>query len=86
MLRRFKVWLGQKKRRHQSTDQATGEPLFMGLRMRTQAWLVAAILVVPSALLGYGFFRLQQANIDFSQKERDGVRYVKATMVLRWPK
>ena len=56
--------------------------MLLGLRMRTQAWVVALVLLLPSAYLGFAFYRLQQDNIDFAQKERAGIAYLRSSLDL----
>ncbi len=61
---------------------APGIRLFRALGFRSKAMVISAVFMVPIVLLAANYFRAQQANIDFSAKERVGVAYAKAVMPL----
>jgi methyl-accepting chemotaxis protein len=59
---------------------APGVRLFRGIGFRAKALVIAATFLVPMAVLGWQYFSAQQAQIDFSAKERLGVEYARAVM------
>ncbi len=61
---------------------APGIRLFRALGFRAKAMVISAVFLVPILLLAANYFRAQQANIDFSAKERLGVSYARATIPL----
>ena len=61
---------------------APGIRLFRSIGFRSKAMVISAVFLVPIALLAASYFQAQQANIDFSAKERLGVQYTRAAMPL----
>jgi len=61
---------------------APGVRLFRRLGFRAKAMVISATFLVPISLLAMNYFQAQQANIDFSSKERVGVVYARATVPL----
>jgi methyl-accepting chemotaxis protein len=46
--------------------------------IRSKAWLVAALMLIPQALQGYVIWTRAQVDISFAAKERVGVDYMRA--------
>jgi len=61
---------------------APGIRLFRAIGFRGKAMVISAVFLAPIALLALNYFQAQQANIDFSAKERLGVLYAQAAMPL----
>lgn len=61
---------------------APGIRLFRAIGFRSKAMVIAAVFLVPIALLALNYLQAQQANIDFSAKERLGVQYARAALPL----
>jgi methyl-accepting chemotaxis protein len=61
---------------------APGVRLFRSIGFRAKAMVISAMFMVPILLLAANYFRAQQANIDFSAKERLGVAYARASLPL----
>jgi len=54
---------------------APGVRMFRSLNFRTKAWIVSVAFMLPLALVSWHWFANQQAQIEFSAKERRGVEY-----------
>ncbi|MDH4450313.1 MAG: methyl-accepting chemotaxis protein [Rhodoferax sp.] len=48
------------------------------VQFATKAWIVTMMFALPMAWLSWAYFQSQHTAIAFSQKERDGVRYLRA--------
>jgi methyl-accepting chemotaxis protein len=57
---------------------APGVRVFRSIGFRAKALVIAATFLVPIAMLAWQFFNAQQAQIDFSDKERLGIVYARA--------
>lgn len=61
---------------------APGVRLFRRLQFSTKATLVTLMFLLPVATLGWSYFGDKAASIAFSDKERDGVAYVREVLPL----
>jgi methyl-accepting chemotaxis protein len=61
---------------------APGVRLFRAIGFRAKALVISAVFGVPILLLALNYFQAQQANIDFSAKERLGLQYARAALPL----
>jgi methyl-accepting chemotaxis protein len=61
---------------------APGVRLFRAIGFRSKALVIAITFVLPLTLVSWNYFTGQQAQIDFSAKERLGVAYAKEVMPL----
>jgi methyl-accepting chemotaxis protein len=59
---------------------APGVRAFRGIGFRAKALVIATTFLVPIAVLGWNYFGAQQAQIDFSAKERVGIEYAQTVM------
>jgi methyl-accepting chemotaxis protein len=61
---------------------APGVRLFRAIGFRAKAAIISAVFLLPIGVLSYNYFTAQQAQIEFSAKERLGVTYARELMPL----
>ncbi len=61
---------------------APGIRLFRAVGFNAKAAVISVTFLLPIVLLAFSYFQAQQANIDFSAKERLGLSYARAGMPL----
>ena len=59
-----------------------GVRLFRAIGFRAKALVISATFLLPIVVLALNYFQAQQANIDFSAKERVGLVYARAALPL----
>jgi methyl-accepting chemotaxis protein len=56
--------------------------LFQYMRFPSKAAMITIAFLIPVLLLGWSFISTKNSNIEFSSKERDGVKYVRQVIPL----